>query len=149
MTVALSPPPPRLASSTSRRATSTGSPRSASALKIAYAAWTKGTSALLASVEALAIHEDVREPLLGEWRRGRTGLEARADGLGGAAAKAWRWVGEMEQIAATFETAGLPGGFHHAAAEVYERMVQFKDDRNAPGGPTLAQTLLDGAPVRE
>ena len=58
----------------------------ASALKMAYAAWTKGTSALLAAVEALAIHEDVLEPLLGEWRRGRTGLEARADDLGGAAA---------------------------------------------------------------
>ncbi len=121
----------------------------ASALKMAYAAWTKGTSALLAAVEALAIHEDVLEPLLGEWQRGRTGLEERADGLGGAAAKAWRWVGEMEQIAASFEAAGLPGGFHHAAAEVYERMVQFKDDRNAPGGPTLAQTLLDHASPRE
>ncbi len=114
----------------------------ASALKMAYAAWTKGTSALLAAVEALAIHEDVLEPLLGEWRRGRTGLEERADDLGGAAAKAWRWVAEMEQIAATFEAAGLPGGFHLAAADVYERMTQFKDDRNAPGGPTLARTLL-------
>ena len=114
----------------------------ASALKMAYAAWTKGTSALLAAVEALAIHEDVLEPLLGEWRRGRTGLEERADDLGGAAAKAWRWVAEMEQIAAMFEAAGLPEGFHLAAADVYERMTQFKDDRNAPGGPTLARTLL-------
>ena len=121
----------------------------ASALKMAYAAWTKGTSALLAAVEALAIHEDVLEPLLGEWQRGRTGLEERANGLGTAAAKAWRWVGEMEQIAETFESAGLPGGFHHAAADIYERLAQFKDDRNAPGGPTLAQTLLDGSPTRE
>jgi len=115
----------------------------ASALKMAYAAWTKGTSALIASIEALAIHEGVLDSLLGEWRRGRTGLEERAEGLGGAAAKAWRWVGEMEQIAATFEEAGLPGGFHHAAAEVFDRMRQFKDDRNAPGGPRLARTLLD------
>ena len=114
----------------------------ASALKMAYAAWTKGTSALLAAVEALAINEGVLEPLLGEWRRGRTGLEERADDLGGAAARAWRWVAEMEQIAATFEAAGLPDGFHLAAADVYERMTQFKDDRNAPGGPTLARTLL-------
>ena len=36
-----------------------------------------------------------------------------------AEAKGWRWVGEMEEIAATFEAAGLPGGFHRAAAEVY------------------------------
>ena len=35
--------------------------------------------------------------------------------------KGWRWVGEMEEIAATFEANGLPGGFHHAAAEVFRR----------------------------
>jgi hypothetical protein len=38
-----------------------------------------------------------------------------------AEAKGWRWVGEMEEIAATFEANGLPGGFHHAAAEVFRR----------------------------
>ena len=115
----------------------------ASALKMAYASWTKGTSALLAAVEALAIHEDVLEPLLAEWRRGHTGLEERAEGLGTAAAKAWRWVGEMEQIAATYEAAGLPGGFHLAAADIYSRLTEFKDNWDAPGGPTLARTLLN------
>jgi hypothetical protein len=27
----------------------------------------------------------------------------------------------MEEIAASYAAAGLPGGFHHAAAEIYER----------------------------
>ena len=33
--------------------------------------------------------------------------------------KAWRFEGEMHEIAATFGAAGLPVGFHRAAAEVY------------------------------
>lgn len=111
----------------------------ASALKMAYAAWTKGTSALLTDVLALAVHEDVLEPLLAQWD---PALIRRADGLGTAAAKAWRWVGEMEEIAASFEAAGLPGGFHHAAAEVYRRLESFKDDPQAPGGADLARHLL-------
>jgi hypothetical protein len=36
-----------------------------------------------------------------------------------AAAKGWRWIGEMEEIADTFAAAGQPEGFHRAAAEVY------------------------------
>ncbi|HEY5296062.1 MAG TPA: DUF1932 domain-containing protein [Gaiellaceae bacterium] len=36
-----------------------------------------------------------------------------------AAAKGWRWVGELEEIADTFAAAGEPDGFHRAAAEVF------------------------------
>src|SRR5690606_11891245 len=111
--------------------------------KMAYAAWTKGTSAMLAAVEALALHEGVHDALYGEWERGLPGTVQRSATLGsGVAPKAWRWSGEMEEIAATFEDAGLPGGFHHAAAEVYRRLDHFKDDPTAPGGPELARHLL-------
>jgi hypothetical protein len=41
-------------------------------------------------------------------------------------AKAWRFAGEMEEIAATFESAGLPGGFHQSANEIYQRISHFK-----------------------
>lgn len=114
----------------------------ASALKVAYAAWTKGTSALLANIEALALREGVMDALEQEWAKSQPRLLAQADGLGGAAAKAWRWVGEMEEIAATFEADGLPGGFHEASAEVFRRLAHFKDDPDAPGGPELAKHLL-------
>ena len=111
----------------------------ASALKMAYAAWTKGSSALLADILALAQHEGILGALEQEW----DGTNARqAANLSGAAAKAWRWVGEMEEIAATFEAAGLPGDFHRGAAEVYRRLEQFKDDPSAPGGAELARFLL-------
>jgi hypothetical protein len=48
-----------------------------------------------------------------------TGWEEQARRF--AETKGWRWVGEMEQIAATFADAGLPDGFHRAAAEIYRR----------------------------
>jgi 3-hydroxyisobutyrate dehydrogenase-like beta-hydroxyacid dehydrogenase len=92
----------------------------ASALKMAYAAWTKGTSALLIAIRGLARAEGIEDRLLEEWELSLPGLldwSRRAART--ADAKGWRWVGEMEEIASTFEAAGLPGGFHRAAAEVY------------------------------
>src|SRR6478609_8601044 len=92
----------------------------ASALKMAYAAWTKGTAAMLLAIRELAFREGVEEALLAEWDLSQPELRDRfARAARSAEAKGWRWVGEMEEIAATFEAAGLPGGFHRAAAEVY------------------------------
>ena len=94
----------------------------ASAVKMAYASWTKGSAALLLAALALARAEGVEETLLAEWGISQPGLEARSAGAAGsAAAKGWRWIGEMEEIAATMAAAGLPGGFHQAAAEIYRR----------------------------
>ena len=114
-------------------------PGAASALKMAYAAYTKGTSALLAAILALAEREGVAEALRDEWALSQpelaSGGEARALG---AAAKAWRFAGEMEEIADTFAAAGLPDGFHRAAAEVYRRLRDFRD---APAPPALEAAL--------
>jgi 3-hydroxyisobutyrate dehydrogenase-like beta-hydroxyacid dehydrogenase len=94
----------------------------ASAVKMAYAAWTKGSAALLLTARALARAEGVEETLLAEWGISQPGLEARsAAAAGAAAAKGWRWIAEMEEIAATMAAVGLPEGFHRAAAEIYRR----------------------------
>jgi hypothetical protein len=94
----------------------------ASALKMAYAAWTKGSAALILSVRALARAEGVQDSLLAEWALSQPGIESRSRGAArSAAAKGWRWVGEMEEIAASMTADGLPGGFHQAAAEVFRR----------------------------
>ena len=94
----------------------------ASALKMTYAAWTKGTAALLLAVRAVAMSEGVEEALLAEWALSLPELPDRsAAAARSALAKGWRWIGEMEEIAATFEADGLPGGFHRAAAEIFER----------------------------
>ena len=108
----------------------------ASALKACYAAWTKGATALLAAVRALAQSEGVEAALLAEWALSQPGVDKRSEVITVQARKAWRWIGEMEEIAASFEAAGLPGGFHFAAAELYRRLEAFKA-RNAP--PALAE----------
>jgi 3-hydroxyisobutyrate dehydrogenase-like beta-hydroxyacid dehydrogenase len=92
----------------------------ASALKMTYAAWTKGTTAMLLAIRDVARTEGVEDALLAEWAESVPGLDERWErGRRSADAKGWRWVGEMEEIAATFEAAGAPRGFHEAAAEVY------------------------------
>lgn len=104
----------------------------ASALKMCYAAFTKGSSALLLGVRALAEAEGVQQELLAEWELSQPGLAARSTSTASAvAAKGWRFVGEMREIAATFESRGLPGGFHHAAADIYRRLEEFKDESDA------------------
>ncbi len=101
---------------------------SASALKMCYAAYTKGSSALLLAVRALAEAEGVTKTLLREWDLSQPDLGKRSEGAArGTAPKAWRFVGEMEEIAATFEARQLPGGFHQAAADVYRRMSALKE----------------------
>ena len=97
-----------------------GDTGSASAVKMAYAGWTKGSAALLLAVRALADAEGVSDVLLAEWELSQPGLLARARGAAeSAAAKGWRWTGEMEEIAATMAAVGLPSGFHLAAAEIF------------------------------
>jgi len=110
----------------------------ASALKACYAGWTKGATALLAAIRALAEAEGVEAALLAEWKRSQPELQKRSEVVTVQARKAWRWIGEMEEIAASFEAAGLPGGFHLAAADLYRRLEGFKDGA-AP--PTLAEVI--------
>ncbi len=95
-------------------------PTAASALKMAYAAWTKGSAALLLSARELAGRLGVGGALAAEQQRSLPGLEERWErARASARAKGWRWVGEMEEIASAYADAGLPDGFHRAAADVF------------------------------
>ena len=86
-------------------------------MKMAYAAWSKGSAAMLLAIRDVARHFGVEE----EWER--LAAPELAERLPraerSAATKGWRWAGEMEEIADTFAAAGQPDGFHRAAAEVY------------------------------
>ncbi len=117
-------------------------PGAASALKMAYAAYTKGVSALLMGVRALAAAEGVDDALLAEWHRSQPDLPKRSESAArDNARKAWRFVGEMEEITATFEAAGLPGDFHGAAAEIYRRLAIYKDATTPPSMAELVGPL--------
>jgi 3-hydroxyisobutyrate dehydrogenase-like beta-hydroxyacid dehydrogenase len=94
----------------------------ASALKMAYSAWSKGSAALLLATRDVAERYGVGEALSAEWADSVPELQERlARAERSAAAKGWRWIGEMEEIADTFAAVGEPDGFHRAAAEVYRR----------------------------
>lgn len=108
-------------------------PGAASTLKMVYAAWTKGSNALLLAIRALAAVEGVEQALLGEWARSHPELMHKSDRAAErAVSNAWRYVAEMQEIAATFEAAGLPPGFHITAADIYERLASFKDGTDLP-----------------
>jgi len=108
----------------------------ASALKMAYAGWTKGSAALLMTMRALAIAEGVDDALLREWNQSIPGLAGRSESaVRDNARKAWRFVGEMREIGQSLTAVGLPDAFHDAAAQVYERLASYKD---APTPPTMA-----------
>jgi 3-hydroxyisobutyrate dehydrogenase-like beta-hydroxyacid dehydrogenase len=103
------------------------SPSAASALKMCYAAWTKGSAALLLAVGALARAEHVESALRAEWARSLPDLARRLEtSAAGNAAKAWRFEGEMHEIADTFEANALPGDFHRAAAETFALLNEYK-----------------------
>lgn len=110
----------------------------ASALKVAYAAWTKGSAALLLATRAYAQSLGVEHELDREWDMSIPGLtdrmQRRASGTG---SKAWRFAGEMEQIAMAFESTDLPPGFGEAAAEIYIRITDLRDVDH----PTLDEVM--------
>ncbi len=112
-------------------------PGKASALKMCYAAQNKGSIALLTAVMGAADRLGVLEALRRRmdaagpgWRTIRSAHVLRA------APKAWRWSPEMLEISATLEAAGMPPEFHQAAAEIFERLREFKD-----ADPTIEEVL--------
>jgi 3-hydroxyisobutyrate dehydrogenase-like beta-hydroxyacid dehydrogenase len=112
-------------------------PWSASAVKMAYASWTKGSAALLLAARELAAAEGVRDALDAEWELSQPGLSERHEGAKlSAASKGWRWTAEMTEIAATMGAAGLPEGFHQAAAEMFARFPRRANSAKLTGPPS-------------
>jgi 3-hydroxyisobutyrate dehydrogenase-like beta-hydroxyacid dehydrogenase len=115
----------------------------ASALKMCFAAYTKGSTALLCAVLAAAEALNVREELAHQWRLdGSDFAEQASRRVTGVTAKAWRFAGEMDEIAATLSAAGVPDGFHLAAGEIYRRMADFKASPSTPSLESVLAALL-------
>ena len=107
----------------------------ASALKMCYAATTKGVQALGAEILTAARLLGIEDELYAEQQQTddlaivRRFIERMLPSM---PPKAYRWIGEMEEISRTFEDVGLPGRLMLGAADVY---TQFRD------GGVLAQEL--------
>ena len=114
----------------------------ASSLKMCYAAYSKGTTALLAAILATAETLGVRDELYQQWDMDNSGFSEQVNRrTTRVTAKAWRFEGEMHEIASTFQAAGLPNGFHEAAAEIYHRLAGFKDSTETPSLDDVLNTL--------
>ena len=116
----------------------------ASGIKMCYAAMTKGTSALyialLTAAEALGLTQE----LYAEFKSSQPEVFARMEsGLPGLPANAHRWVGEMEEIAATFDYVGVTPGFHQGAAEVYRLLGETPFAHETPETIDRSRTLED------
>lgn len=118
----------------------------ATALKMCFAAYSKGTTALLCAVMAAAEALDVRPDLERQWSRNGSNFAAEAaKNVQQVTAKAWRFSGEMEEIAATLDSAGLPPEFHLAAADIYQRMADFKGADPLPSLDAILEALAHSA----
>lgn len=97
----------------------------ASSLKMVYAGLTKGTWTLQTAVLLAAQKLGVADALLEELDFSQSAaLEAMRARVPFLPADSARWIGEMEEIAATFTAAGVPSGFHDGAADIFRILAQ-------------------------
>lgn len=115
----------------------------ASALKMCYAAYTKGSTAMLLAITAAAESLGVRDALFAQWKREGSGLDESAERRARfVTRKAWRWIDEMEEIANTFGMVDQPDGFHRAAAETYRRIEHLRpEDEDLPDFADVLRAL--------
>ncbi len=97
----------------------------ASALKMVYAGLTKGTwtlhTAVLLAAQKLGVLDTLLEEFEGSQAASLAAMRTRVPFL---PADSGRWVGEMEEIAATFSQAGVTSGFHDGAAEIFRLLTR-------------------------
>ena len=110
----------------------------ASALKMAYASYQKSARVLAAVSHALAAHHGVADELAREAGSLTSNILAQTDQLPSVAARAWRWAPELEEIAATLRTAGLPPAMAEGAATVLRQWTEDKDRFDLPLEEVLA-----------
>ncbi len=114
----------------------------ASAIKMCYAAMTKGTSALqlalLTTAQLLGVSDELREELASSQPETLKRMENQVPRL---PVTARRWVGEMEEIAATFQQAGVTPDFHLGAAEIYRLLGKTDMADETPETLDTSRTL--------
>jgi len=97
----------------------------ASAMKMVYAALTKGTWTLHAALLLAASRTGVLPDLLSELEHSQgAALNAMRARIPRLPADSARWVGEMQEIARTFTDVGVPDGFHEGAAEIFRILAR-------------------------
>ena len=89
------------------------------------------------------VAENVTAALRTEWAQSIPNLTAQLENTARRnASKAWRFEGEMHEIADTFSANDLPSEFHLAAAKTYARLSKYKDANDAPALDDVLLTML-------
>ena len=95
----------------------------ASAIKMCYAALTKGMMTLhtgvLVTAELLGISDEIQNEIAESQKFHWEGMNKRVSMY---ACDAGRWAGEMDQISATFDSAGVTPNLHKGAADVFRML---------------------------
>jgi 3-hydroxyisobutyrate dehydrogenase-like beta-hydroxyacid dehydrogenase len=116
----------------------------ASAIKICYAAFNKGTQGLLLealmAAHRLGVYEALEKQLLGSRAEAYNGL-LRA--LPNMPPKAYRWVPEMNQIAKTFEGVGMTPRIFQGEADMFEMIAATALGKETPENRDRERTGKD------
>ena len=115
----------------------------ASGLKMLYAALTKGTAALHASTLMAAKSLGLFDDLIHELEQSQSGTLTVMGRVNSISAQAFRWIGEMEEIASTFEDAGVTPNIHAGAAETFQKISDSSIGRERVGTVDQDRTLED------
>ena len=114
----------------------------ASAIKMCYAAGTKGTTALHTALLTAAEAMGVLEELAAELRSSQPDVYKRMEGqVPSLPISAGRWIGEMEEIAAAFDHVGVTPGFHQGAAAMFRLLAQTPFAVETPETRDSSRTL--------
>jgi 3-hydroxyisobutyrate dehydrogenase-like beta-hydroxyacid dehydrogenase len=115
----------------------------ASGLKMVYAALTKGTSALYVSTLMTAKSLGLYDDLISELETSQQGTLAGMERTKTVSAQAFRWIGEMEEIAATFADAGSSPNTHKGAAETFQKIADSSIGHERVGTVDSSRSLED------
>lgn len=126
----------------------------ASTLKMCYGGLTKGLTALGTTLMVSAKRAGIEQALTAELADSQAEMLAFLDRfISSMPPKAYRWVAEMEEGAATLDRAGLPGDILRGAAQLYQWVAKTPVAHGASAGTRgavvegLAKQLGDKRPA--
>lgn len=115
----------------------------ASAIKMCYASLSKGAAALNTSALISAMNLGIYDEFVAEMESSQRGVLNAMQGVNSLGAKAFRWIDEMEQISATFGSAGATPYMHKGAADIF-RLVN-----SSPIGHERPETVDKSRELRD
>lgn len=119
----------------------------ASGLKMVYAALTKGTMTLQTAVLVAAERLGLLSELERELDESQAQARAQMRRIAFLPADSARWIGEMQEIAATFRGAGVPAGFHEGAEQIFRLMARTPFAKETRETLDLERTLEEAIRV--